>query len=311
MILSILKVIGIILLIILAIIIFILLLVLLSPIRYRFSGSYDAVADGDVLVKWNPVILRVIVTYHDNHLEYTVKLFGGVVMTNTSAEISWLGRKFFDFGEEEESIKQPPPDKETKKAPKHSGADYALMDSLEEGVDLQDEVNDTHTFEEDRKETFNEKRSSTSFAKRISQKIKAFQRKWHEFVNTLKKAQNKKDALLRVYHSRRFRQVKQDLKQYIGEVFRILRPDQLEGYVKFGFEDPANTGYVLGILAMILPLYQEFLTIEPDFTMQNIKGHLQGKGKIRLISVVKLAIKVILNKNLIKVTKKVQTILEA
>ena len=288
MILSILKVIGIILLTILAIIIFILLLVLFFPIRYRFFGSHDDVADGEAFVKWNPVFLRAALTYHNNHLEYTVKLFGGVVMTNTSAKISWLGRKLFSFGEEEE-------------------------DSLDYDVNLQKEVNDTQTVEEDRndKDAFDKKRSNTSFTKRISRKIEDFQRKWHEFVNALKKAGNKKNALLRVYHSRRFGQVKQDLKQYIGEIFRILRPDMLEGYVKFGMEDPANTGYILGILAMILPLYQGFLTIEPDFTMQIIKGHLQGKGKIRLISVVKLAIKVILNKNLIKVTKKVQTILEA
>ena len=83
----------------------------------------------------------------------------------------------------------------------------------------------------------------------------------------------KREALSRVYHSKRFEQVKVDLKKYAGEIFRILKPDRLEGNVRLGLEDPANTGYVLGLLAMLLPFYQGFLTIEPDFTQQILKGY--------------------------------------
>ena len=102
MILSILKVIGIILLIILTLIIFILLLVLFSPIRYQFSGSLNDEPEGDISVKWAPVLLRITVTYHNKQLEYIVRLLGGVVMTNTPAKISWIGRKFFSFGESDD-----------------------------------------------------------------------------------------------------------------------------------------------------------------------------------------------------------------
>jgi len=49
----------------------------------------------------------------------------------------------------------------------------------------------------------------------------------------------------------------------------------------------------------------------PDFEKKCLDGNLKGKGKIFLFPIVKLILKVILNKNLIKVTKKVQTIIEA
>lgn len=62
---------------------------------------------------------------------------------------------------------------------------------------------------------------------------------------------------------------------------------------------------------MFLPLYQGFLDVQPDFEKKCLDGNLKGKGKIYLFSIVKLALKVIFNKNLIKVTKKVQTIIEA
>jgi len=311
MILSILKVIGVILLVILAVLIFILLLVLFVPIRYRFFGSYEDTADGEAKIKWAPVLLKAFVAYHNNQLEYTVWLFGGVVLTNTTAKLSFIGRRFFG-SEEEEVIGQT----ETQ-ASKSLDMDVSFMDTEHRNGDVfgdeedwheEEAVLKKHALKNDRKA---EQKKRKSFFERIKETKKAFHKRCQRFSDRLKSINDKKDALLRVYHSRRFEQAKIDLKQYIGVLFRILKPDQLEGYVRFGLKDPSNTGYVLGGLSMMLPLYQGFLTIEPDFTQQIIKGNLKGNGKIRLISVVKLGIKVILNKNLIKVTKKVQTILEA
>lgn len=312
MILSILKVIGVILLIILAVIIFILLLVLFVPMRYRFSGKYETAPDGEALIKWAPVLLKAFAAYHNNQLEYTVWLFGGVVMTNTGAKLSWIGRRFFNFEDDEE-------DAGSMEAGDSNHLDFDVSfkdtgqmkeDVLWDREDLSEE--ETLLKGADRKKDYDAKRQTRkSFFERIREKKKAFHKRKQGFINRLKKVQNKKEALLRVYHSKRFEQVKLDLKQYVGELFHILKPDRLEGHVRFGLEDPANTGHVLGVMAMLLPLYQGFLTVEPDFTQQIIKGYLKGNGKIRLIFVVKLGIKVILNKNLIKVTKKVQTILEA
>ncbi|MDE6433478.1 MAG: DUF2953 domain-containing protein [Lachnospiraceae bacterium] len=313
MILSILKVIGVVLLIILALIIFILLLLLFIPIRYRFWGSYDDTLDGEAVIKWEPVLLKAFAAYHNKQLEYTVWLFGGVVMTNTAKKLSWIGRRFFVFGDGKED--------ESASSMESEGFDFqesnvAFGDEerrkgnvFRDEEDLQQE--ETILKEPGQKNDGKaEKRVRKSFFLQIKKKKRAFQKRWKEFVKRLRKIQNKKEALLKVYHSKRFEQAKYDLKQYAGEILCILKPDRLEGDIRFGLEDPANTGYVLGVLAMLLPLYQGFLTVEPDFTQQIIKGNLKGNGKIKLISVVKLVIKVILNKNLIKVTKKVQTILQ-
>ncbi|MDD6070192.1 MAG: DUF2953 domain-containing protein [Clostridiales bacterium] len=310
MILSILKVIGIVLLIILTLIIFILLLVLFSPIRYQFSGRLEDEPEGDISVKWAPVLLRITVTYHNKQLEYVIRLIGGVVMTNTPAKISWIGRKFFSFGESEKEVDE---DTEHVEEKSLSDSEKSFQDVSSEKESLKEEIErqTAKKAENTRKISRKRRRKKTSFVNRIQKKIRNLQRKIREIIHTLKNMNQKREALSRVYHSKRFQQVKVDLKKYAGEIFRILKPDRLEGNVRFGLEDPANTGYILGILAMLLPVYQGFLTIEPDFTQQILKGCLQGKGKIRLIFVVKLVIKVILNKNLIKVTKKVQTILEA
>ena len=310
MILSLLIVLGIILLIILTLIIFILLLVLCSPIRYQFSGSLNDEPEGDISVKWAPVLLRITVTYHNKQLEYIVRLLGGVVMTNTPAKISWIGRKFFSFGESDDEEYEAGENVEENTL---SDGEKSFQNVSSDKESPKEEIKRQTTKKAENNRKFSRKRhrKKESFVNRIQKKIRNLQRKIREILHTLKKANQKREALSRVYHSKRFEQVKVDLKKYVGEIFRILKPDRLEGNIRFGLENPANTGYILGIFAMLLPFYQGFLTVEPDFTQQILEGYLQGKGKIRLIFVVKLVIKVILNKYLIKVTKKVQTILEA
>lgn len=310
MILSILKTIGIIFLMILVIIIFILLLVLFVPIRYRFWGDYEDAPDGEAVIKWAPVFLKATASYHNKQFVYTVWLLGGVVMTNTEAKLSWIGRRFFDFGNDEEEENTNRMASETVDVPEPGAGFQAEAQQVfrdEKDLSKEDMILNEPGRKHDRKA---EKRAHKPLFLRIKEKKRSFQKRWQEFVKRLKKIQNKKESLLKVYHSRRFEQAKSDLKQCAGEILRILKPDQLEGDIKFGLENPANTGYVLGMLAMILPLYQGFLTVEPDFTQQIIKGNLKGNGRIRFISVAKLGIKVILNKNLIKVTRKVQTILQ-
>ena len=53
------------------------------------------------------------------------------------------------------------------------------------------------------------------------------------------------------------------------------------------------------------------LDIRPDFERQVIEGLLKGYGKIRLWSFARIAVKVIFNKNLMMVVKRVKTIVEA
>lgn len=151
----------------------------------------------------------------------------------------------------------------------------------------------------------------SSFFKKMKQKIASVKRKWNNFLKKLRILKEKKEELLKVYHSKRFEVAKKDVIIYLKELFKIVKPNILEGNVQFGFEDPALTGEVLGIAAMLLPFYDNFLTIQPDFTEKHLEGYLKGKGKIYLFSLLKLIIKVKFNKNLIKVIKKVQTIIEA
>lgn len=302
--LLVLKGIGIAFLILLLLVIFILCMVLFVPIRYQFHGSYKEALQGEAKITWAPLLLKAHASFADNHPEYVVKALGGVIMTNTDAKLSWLGRKISSSAKKEET---------------------ELKDKIqvieEEPLEFLSEENPVPPVQSDREQesagagggtfrkTKREKRKP--LPERLKEKWAALKERIRAFIQKLREISEKKDNLIKVYHTKRFDLAKQDVIQYIKEIFRIIKPDKLSGYVHFGLEDPATTGQVLGVLSLILPLYQEFLVIRPDFEEACVEGNLEGKGKIYLVSVAKLVLKIIFNKNLIKVTKKVQTIIEA
>lgn len=311
MILTVLKIIGIVILVILCLLIFILGLLLFVPVRYRFAGSYREDIQGEAVVDWKPLFLKATVTFREKKLEYIVRLLGGVVMTNTDKKLSWIGRRFFSFSDEAEA-------ETSQKQSKKEVTGVVLEDHIEGLDDVlhpePENQTDKQTFQKEsgkRAEDNQERSAKEPIWKRIKTIIAGIRNKIQLWMDKLKEINQKKEDLLRVYHSKRFETAKQDVILYIKALWAVIKPKRLEGYVRFGLEDPAATGQMLGVLALALPLYDEYLTIRPDFEQPCIEGNLDGNGKIRLFPVARLVLKVIFNKNLIKVTKKVQTIIEA
>lgn len=309
MILTVLKIIGIVVLVILVLLIFILAVVLFTPVRYQFTGDFHSELKADISVKWSPVLLGVTATCRGKRVEYVVRLLGGVVMTNTDAKLSFIGRKLFAADDREEE-----PAEKRASGKKAGGKETAAVvtDWDEEFREFEDNRVDTVT-EDVRQSSSSPKRQrkKPSLIERIRKQIAQIRKKIHVLIEKLKEINKKKESLLKVYHSKRFELAKKDAFSYGRELLMVIRPKKLKGFIRFGMEDPADTGEVLGVAAMFLSLYDGFLTVYPDFEQACFEGNLQGSGKIRLFYVVRLILKVMFNKNLIKVTKKVQTIIEA
>ncbi|MBR1598587.1 MAG: DUF2953 domain-containing protein [Lachnospiraceae bacterium] len=373
MILTILKVVGIILLVILILIILILALVLLVPIRYRFSAEYFENPDVLAVVKYAPVGLNAQVTFKENGLQYTIRALGGVVMTNTGVRLSWLGRKIAG-GNDSEGIGTGGNDSEgigtggndsdgngpggvNNDMAANSYADVGIDDNgynndieeikkygtdgiekQEAAADIKDisiESTDTagamdvadsvdtagamDTEDKDERDTnkkhkpkkIKKEKDNRPLSSKIDEKVEMIKKKYADIKQKLSKLNKKKDSLIKVYKSKRFDKAKEDVIRYIKEILMAIKPQHVEGRVHFGLDDPATTGEILGGLATVLPLYDGFLDIRPDFERQVIEGLLKGYGKIRLWSFARIALKVLFNKNLMMVVKRVKTIAEA
>lgn len=80
------------------------------------------------------------------------------------------------------------------------------------------------------------------------------------------------------------------------QVFLLhIRPRKLSGHLKFGLSNPADTGQILGVIAMVPLFYQTELQIEPDFEAEDnyIQGQVYVKGHICCIHLVILIIRLL------------------
>ena len=98
------------------------------------------------------------------------------------------------------------------------------------------------------------------------------------------------------------------VNQLFGQIWYLLKkvkPAKIQGDVIFGTGDPATTGQIIGAVAALYGFFPEKLHITPDFEEQRYEGNLHMRGKLRLIHLAIIAVKLIADKNFRYVVKKV------
>ena len=73
----------------------------------------------------------------------------------------------------------------------------------------------------------------------------------------------------------------------------------------FGTGDPATTGQIIGAIAAVYGFFPEKLQVIPDFEEKRYEGNIRAKGKLRLIHLIIIAVKLIADRNFRYVVKKV------
>ena len=64
------------------------------------------------------------------------------------------------------------------------------------------------------------------------------------------------------------------------KLLRHILPRKIRGRVVFGFEDPSWTGQVLGVAAILYPVYQDRLQLVPVFDQAILEGEVRFSGRI-------------------------------
>ena len=94
---------------------------------------------------------------------------------------------------------------------------------------------------------------------------------------------------------------KNAFKKLLQEFLRLLKklkPKKLKGNVEFGFDDPSKTGSMLAYLSILYPFYGDNISITPHFDDAMLKGDIYIKGRLRIVYMVNMGIRLILNKNI-------------
>ena len=316
--LTILKIIGIILLVLLGIVLLLLLLVLFVPVRYRLDAHRDLNEEAPVVAAvkatWLLHLLGVHFTYPDAAY-VNVKLLGISVYR---------------------SDKEPKPKKEKKSGKKQegnsleeeAGADKAenvqtlektetavcseneggCGDNISTGNGINSEETDGVTLKEPEKDREEEKQKEEKptlkqFFLKLLDKIKNIKYTIRQICDKIKHIVKNIRYYLNVIQSDTFNSA---FSLCSGQLFALLKsimPRKVKGKLTVGTGDPASTGQILAIHGMLYPWLGNNISVTPDFDNQIIEGELLIKGRITVCRALKVALVIFFNKDVKRVIK--------
>lgn len=275
-----LKVLGILLAITLGLIIALILIVLFVPIRYKADVQNTNVRGK---ITWILHLVTINLEYIDKVFKYKIKILG--ITINTDKKKKKKTKKTKE--------RKDKPDN-TAKAIKKS-----VDEPKKEELSKKQPVTETKCIEEPVEEKKSISQKLLDVINNIKFKIKSIYDKIKEIIT---KISDYKDFLTTD-------EAKENIKDILKIVFDLLvyiLPTKIKGCVKFGMEYPETTGKTLGIICMFYGLYGEKVDVIPDFENKVFEADLLFKGRIRLYRVLIVAYKLWKNewiKKLLKFTK--------
>lgn len=309
----ILKIIG----IIVGLIVLLLLFFLFVPIRYKGSLDYFEKGNGWVKIYWLLHIVSAKLTIEQNHPQLAIKILG------------------IPLGSRKRKKEEDQFDFETGTEFSQSQAEPAkLPETVKEEVEIQhtEETNSEieQSSQKDEAELFDEQEETNeqvepetiSFWKKGIQKVQIIWRRissipsklkavWENFKATVlaigKKLTSSKQKLTEIKEillEENSRMVYGFLKVRLLRIVQHIRPKKFQLYLHYGFEDPALTGEVTGVMAMFLGWYENAISLKPDFQQSVLEGSLKFRGRVRIAVLLWEGIRVVFHKSFRVMIKK-------
>lgn len=301
-ILGILKIAGLVLLAVLGLLLFLLLSVLLIPIRYQAEGSYrenTLTAKGSV--SWFCRILSLTMVY-ENNMDICVRLFG--------IPIKRLGEESdTEKADKEETAKkqETKAEREIQRTEKTQSAlerqQTVQSKSVEKKVEAKDENGNLaqktpSTEQKSDKRTVRKKNLGSKWRKKlvcITQKIKA---KRTQLMDKKEEFKQKLTRLLTMVRDENNQRMFRLVKRQVFGIVRHILPTRMKGRIRFGFDDPFQTGQVLTYISPFYALYARQLELIPVFEGAVFEGEITLKGRIRIGTVLAKGIRLLLDKDI-------------
>lgn len=340
------KIIGIVLGILLALFLFLVGIILFVPVRYRvYASKYDTI-QVKARVSWLLRIVSLRFRYYSEEETYwyCLRIFGFTFIDSNRPTKAKKVKKV--KVKKTKSDKRKDKKTKVKKTKKVIASDKVLgiddqIDSKDKTIEdndiLYDEIQEDkkdiikplqneHTnivgnieeIEEEREEKEEEKEAFfyriTKPIRTIFQRIKDIFIKIREGLHSIRNIFSNIKA--KIHLIKEFLDI-EDNRKGIGRVYtglkktlRHILPYKVKGVVRIGLDDPCSTGYLLGALSMVYPIYADKIQIIPDFQEEVLEGQVDAKGRIRAFTLLIIGIKLILNDNFKTLLKNVKELKE-
>ena len=277
-----LKIIGIVILAIIALALLIILMVLFIPIRYRGKIYFKEVPDIALSVTWFFKFLSLNITYKDG-----LDIIG---------KAGWLFKVYSNHDDDTDTNKEiedyESKVEETVDTVNENKKDDITLENTKK-VDVLEVDNKIKELDKQEKKQSKKKKSKSkkkkSSAKKES-KLDKLINKAKDIHYLLTEEENKKTLLLMLEKTKNL-------------LVHIL-PKKIVGFFKFGFDDPSTTGQVLEAVAIFYPLYRDDFKIVPMFYDEIIEVDISFKGRLRVFYALYIGLILWLNKKKIKTRPK-------
>ena len=292
--LAILKGIGLVILALVLLVLFILSLVLFVPFRYRLEGSFEKKLTVRGKVSWLFRLAAVEAGY-DGALTYRLKIAGipfepgkikqsrlrRAIRRLTDGIGSFLkkvGRLF---------VKSTAPPAEEEKEPEGAAPQ---PEPAEPSQPSEPPEQDGET-SADQKEPF-------SF-ERLGEKLETAQEKLEDIRENLR-------YYLDLFEQTDSRIAVCNILRQTGRMLRHILPKKLEAHLIVGTGDPASMGQLMAAWGILYPLLYGSVWLEPDFEQKRTEATLLAQGRIRVVSLLFLAFRMLLRKEMIRLLKRLR-----
>lgn len=141
------------------------------------------------------------------------------------------------------------------------------------------------------------------------EKIKALIRQgkeiFHSVCDTIKNIKSEIEFYKNLWDEPQGKKAVKHLWSELVYLLKKIKPRKISGDVVFGTGDPATTGQALGALGALYVFLPKDLSITPDFENQVYEGNIHVKGRLRLVHLLVIAVRLFADKEFRYVVKKV------
>lgn len=295
--LLILKIIGMILGILVGVILAILCLALFVPVRYRIEaerteGEGNPPVDAIARFTWLLHLINVRVVYSEE-----LKLRARILFFTLSGTQSKAGK----------TEKEKPAKRKEKSEKNRDGESNSADENKETQTEsaVNDKSDDDYFGQQGDDEGEDEQK--LSLKEKIIKICRFFKNIWYTIkgiYDKIKEIFENIEYYLDIIKGDTFKAAFALCKDELGSVFSYIKPRKLDARLVIGTGDPASTAQILSYYYGILyPLIGNHVIIEGDFDDKRIEGSVYIKGKMRLFTFLKAAVRIYFNKDIKKLLK--------
>ena len=288
------KVIG----ILLAVLVIVALAILFAAVRYCGKISFDD-KKAQISIRWLGVVLRVPILITEKDLQWKVRVFGVPILRSDGAH------------KKRRSKKSSAPKAQKRKAEKAAETVQKTQEpSKQEKKALSVNLEKSPTAPEQEKQiapkqTTDQREEQSAFRQADEREKKPrgirqlflWLQNVIKIVRKMKKKVHSVQDLVDILRSDAGKAFICIVKENVIHLWKQIHPRRMRGKVIFGTGDPCSTGELLGVLALFYAWYGNGVQIIPDFEQKRIEGNVSFRGRIRMITLICIAWRIIKNKD--------------